>query len=875
MQGKVSKGKNSGKVFKGNVGNEDVIFKRIFIFLCLMVACSGFNFTFGQKKIVVLGSSTASGTGSSPSDSSWVRRLYFEYNRNTTDLQDTVISNLGIGGFVTYNIMPTGFVPPAGRQAPSPAFNITQALALSPDIIIINMPSNDVAMNFTPEEIMNNFRTLFEVANNAGVKCYITTKQPRNFSADQRLLQRRLVDSILNNFGNFAINVWDDLVSSDGTYSVKNEVNYGDGIHVNNLGHRLIFERVKAKLGFEKPSVYYPVPGKIEAENYSSMSGIQKEAASDAGGGLNVGYIDINDWMNYQITTPSAGTYTIKLRISSQNAGGQVQVQSSDRKVLATLNIPQTGGWQNWQTISAPLALLNGNQTIRLVSVAAEGWNINWMDIATSSEPAPLPTKRVEAEDYNSMMGIQTEQTLDEGGGLNVGYIDLNDWMDYNINVESSGMYALKFRVAALNAGSQMQIRKGDGSVLATLNIPQTGNYQSWQTISTNIPLTAGSQVIRLVSSSSINWNLNWLEPAPVAETKKEAENYASMSGVLTEPTTDAGGGLNVGYIDLNDWMDYNYIIPTTGSYTIKLRVASLNPGGQVQVKNSAGAVLATLNIPQTGGYQNWQTINANFNLIAGEQIVRLFSSGTGNWNINWLEIINAPMPAPLPSTRIEAENYSSMNGVQVESTTDVGGGLNVGYIDMGDWMQYPVNISSAGTYTIKLRLAALNPGGQVQVKNLSGTVLASLNVPHTGDYQAWQTINASITLPAGNQSIQLYSASASNWNINWLEIVPPGQPVITVNRPEAENNNRELILSAFPNPARDRVMLRIDNPYIGNIKLKLTSLNGLTLKEINLTKAHAGSIQYSVNTGSFASGTYILTAEMKEWNKVIKLVKQ
>ncbi|MBD0258331.1 MAG: family 16 glycosylhydrolase, partial [Cytophagales bacterium] len=54
----------------------------------------------------------------------------------------------------------------------------------------------------------------------------------------------------------------------------------------------------------------------------------------------------------------------------------------------------------------------------------------------------------------------------------------------------------------------------------------------------------------------------------------------------------------------------------------------------------------------------------------------------------------------PAFTTTIQAENYTSMSGVQTETTTDAGGGQNVGWIDTGDWMAYSnVNFPTSGAY--------------------------------------------------------------------------------------------------------------------------------------------------------------------------------
>jgi hypothetical protein len=58
------------------------------------------------------------------------------------------------------------------------------------------------------------------------------------------------------------------------------------------------------------------IPGKIEAENWTAMSGVTNETTSDTGGGLEVGYIDAGYWMDYSVDVASAGTYTVDFLLS-------------------------------------------------------------------------------------------------------------------------------------------------------------------------------------------------------------------------------------------------------------------------------------------------------------------------------------------------------------------------------------------------------------------------------------------------------------------------------------------------------------------------------------------------------------------------------
>lgn len=396
------------------------------------------------------------------------------------------------------------------------------------------------------------------------------------------------------------------------------------------------------------PSPGVSLPGRIEAENYTTMSGVQSETTSDAGGGRNVGYIDSGDWMDYAVSVSSAGTFTANFRVASPYTAQQLLLKNAAGAVLAIVNIPQTGAWQNWTTVTASVTLPAGNQTLRVYS-GNSGWNINWLEFLTGTQSvagAAIPGK-IEAENYDAMSGVQSETTSDAGGGKNVGYIDAGDWMDYKANVNAAGTYTLNFRVASPYSGQQLQLKNASGTILATVTLPQTGAWQSWTTISTTVTLPAGNQTLRIFSVNG-GLNINWMEFVSGAQTpagaaipgKIEAENYDAMNGIGAETTADAGGGKNVGWIATGDWMDYNTMVAAAGNYTVNFRVASALIGQQLQLKNAAGTVLGTLNVPSTGGYQVWSTASIVVNLPAGYQTLRIYSSN-GSYNINWVEFLS------------------------------------------------------------------------------------------------------------------------------------------------------------------------------------------------------------------------------------------
>ena len=192
--------------------------------------------------IVVLGSSTAAGTGPKPIDSAWVWRFTACAHRQNPNVR---IINLAVGGYTTYDIMPSGFTPPAGRPAPKKAHNITKALTYHPDVLIINLPSNDAANGYPVREQLANYAVITAQITDPKTQLFVSTTQPRNFTTPAQLrIQMDMRDSTYRRFGAHTMDFWTGFANPDG--SLKAEYDCGDGIHMNNAGHRILFERAMA-----------------------------------------------------------------------------------------------------------------------------------------------------------------------------------------------------------------------------------------------------------------------------------------------------------------------------------------------------------------------------------------------------------------------------------------------------------------------------------------------------------------------------------------------------------------------------------------------------------------------------------------------------
>ena len=210
--------------------------------LCLLLASfSAVRAQYRKFVIVVIGSSTAQGVGATPIDSSWVNRTR-RYFKQLGEI-DTIY-NIALGGQTTYNGMPTGFIPPPGRPAPDTATNVTKALSYHPNIVIVSFPTNDAAADYTLTETMANLRAIYRKIKAAGKIAYITTSQPRSSVATvQQELLKRMRDSVLAEFPRRSLNFYNPIVAAD-SLSINPIYNF-DGTHVNDAGHRQLFQVVR------------------------------------------------------------------------------------------------------------------------------------------------------------------------------------------------------------------------------------------------------------------------------------------------------------------------------------------------------------------------------------------------------------------------------------------------------------------------------------------------------------------------------------------------------------------------------------------------------------------------------------------------------
>ncbi|HUI30265.1 MAG TPA: cellulase family glycosylhydrolase [Candidatus Acidoferrales bacterium] len=77
----------------------------------------------------------------------------------------------------------------------------------------------------------------------------------------------------------------------------------------------------------------------------------------------------------------------------------------------------------------------------------------------------------------------QTTDTASETNGFDVGWILSGEFLTYTVDATDSGTYDIETRIAAASAGGQIQFLLDGKGLGGVINIPSTGNWQSWRSV--------------------------------------------------------------------------------------------------------------------------------------------------------------------------------------------------------------------------------------------------------------------------------------------------------------------------------------------------------------------------------------------------------
>ena len=349
---------------------------------------------------------------------------------------------------------------------------------------------------------------------------------------------------------------------------------------------------------------------------------IQENSDTNNSNGLHLSFIEKDEWVNYTVDVQESGFYNIDLRYATTQSGGQIKYLIDGNDVSEQITLSNTGGWNNFINNSTNnIYIGEGVQTFQVLVIGTIGFNMSSLNFSISNDPIP-------AMQAMSAVTVANERSVNLALNhpLSAQTIDVSSF-EFLVNEEVYDIESIEIDPS--------------NSLVLIITLSDYLHYQD----DIKINHTGG------VINSDYNSVLGSLIDFPVQNNLEErfyipgliqAESFTNQSGLATENTTDTGGGLNIGYTDVNDYAEYPVFISQSGIYDLNLRVAAQWQSGQIEIsliENGTSEILGLFNLPVTGGWQSWVTNSNEVDLVAGVYTLKVRVAQSG-FNFNWMEFL-------------------------------------------------------------------------------------------------------------------------------------------------------------------------------------------------------------------------------------------
>lgn len=437
----------------------------------------------------------------------------------------------------------------------------------------------------------------------------------------------------------------------------------------------------------------------------------------------------------------------------------------------------------------------------------------------------------------NDGVDIESSQDPINSNGFSLGWLTAGEWMQYSVQVANTAVYDVEIRVAANGSTGRFHLSAGGADLTPSLYVLNTGGWQNWQTMTvSNVVLNEQDQQLRFhIDGEGFNLgSMKFIEKGPTntlpalfvsAVTLDESTVQLSVNKPLQAPLPASPAGFSI-MVDGNP-------VPVTSAELSSTNRRIITFGVNHNFKSS-------------------EEIRISY---SGDQIMAMDSTLLEPFSNRLVKNTIAKINA-VPG-RVEAEDFFFQSGVQLENTSDVGGGQNIGYLDAGDYLDYYIDVAQGGTYDVAYRTAAHSETGAVEMQliepNGTATTLHTVSFAPTGGWQTWATTNKTLVLPQGLHQIRVL-ITQSMFNMNWFEFT-----LLTA----TENTEQPAAISLYPNPTNGILTLKANFNQGAANSLWVTDALGRQVWERQLDGAK--HLDESLNFQFLSSGCYVLTIQMQD----------
>ena len=424
--------------------------------------------------------------------------------------------------------------------------------------------------------------------------------------------------------------------------------------------------------------------------------------------------------------------------------------------------------------------------------------------------------------------GVDIEKNTDtvNSNGFHIGFINKGEWINYTLIVSETGVYSMDARIASIEDGGEFLVEMDGEGVTRSLSIESSGAWDQFITQSFNgIFLEEGKQTLTIKFDG------------------KKAFNVSSLEFNKTGNSSD----IDFAILSANALMDGKSIQVLLNQNIDKTTLTSSLQDFSLSVNNEE---ITFTEIVSYDDKKRTFTLKLSSSISYNDQIkLNYFGQSVKNNNGSLLEnftlfkvVNNVPQLFNIPGI-IQAEGYYNMYGVETEVTSDNGGGLNIGYTNPGDYVDYLVNVEADYEYNIKLRVAAESNSGRVAFYTVSNqgeeTRISEILLPVTNGWQNWVNVTSSIQLPRGNYTLRMRIING-DFNMNWIEL----------SYPDSDQDGINDTIDQCPNTS---VISSVDE---SGCALDPIALNNFSLKVVNETCSSSDNGKIFIN--SLSSETFV-----------------
>ncbi|NJM14697.1 MAG: carbohydrate-binding protein [Bacteroidales bacterium] len=258
---------------------------------------------------------------------------------------------------------------------------------------------------------------------------------------------------------------------------------------------------------------------------YRTTDGVDIENCGE--GGFNVGWTAAGEWLEYTVDV-TAGTYNVQLRLASPNSSKQARVYLGTT-LLGTFSVPNTGGWQNWQTVTVSgVSVTGGDSQVLKIECVTDGFNVNWVKFESGGQTIPSAPSGLSAT-ATSPSQINLSWTDNSGN---------EDGFMIERKTSSGGTYA-EIATAAANANTY----SSTGLAASTQYYYRVRSYNTAGNSAYSDEANATTQ-----SGSACNWTFAANEGGTVNISGTKDVRYGANGNYITKTVTTTIGCNNTAF---------------------------------------------------------------------------------------------------------------------------------------------------------------------------------------------------------------------------------------------------------------------------------------------------------------------------------------